>query len=175
LGGKAKGKKRVTRIVVCDTGPLLHLSEAGCIHLLPHAGDILIPLEVAEEFSNNAPILRLPEWIQVISLSSSALMQANSLLNDEIDPGEAEAIILAQEVHADWLLTDDGRARRFAELKGMEVHGSIGLLLWAAANQHIETRNEAHRLLTCLSESSLWISENILYKARQAIDAMYQE
>jgi len=33
----------VTRLIVCDTGPLLHLSEAGMISLLQQAGDILIP------------------------------------------------------------------------------------------------------------------------------------
>jgi len=34
----------MTRIIVCDTGPLLHLSEAGAIHLLSSAGEVLMPL-----------------------------------------------------------------------------------------------------------------------------------
>jgi predicted nucleic acid-binding protein len=42
------------RIVVCDTGPLLHLSEAGAIHLLQLAGEIIIPPVVSLEFEQNA-------------------------------------------------------------------------------------------------------------------------
>ena len=32
----------MSRIVVCDTGPLLHLSEAGAIEFLRYAGEIFI-------------------------------------------------------------------------------------------------------------------------------------
>ncbi len=35
------------RMIVYDTGPILHLSEAGAIHLLSLAGEILIPSIVA--------------------------------------------------------------------------------------------------------------------------------
>jgi hypothetical protein len=31
----------MTRIIVCDTGLLLHLSEAGAIQLLSSAGEVL--------------------------------------------------------------------------------------------------------------------------------------
>jgi hypothetical protein len=54
-----------------------------------------------------------------------------------IDAGEADAIGLALQEHADWLLTDDAKARQFAESTGLEVHGSIGLLLWSVAAGHI--------------------------------------
>jgi hypothetical protein len=40
----------VSRIVACDTGPLIHLSEAGVLELLRQAGDILIPPVVEKEF-----------------------------------------------------------------------------------------------------------------------------
>lgn len=112
---------------------------------------------------------------QVTPLENNAASKASRLVNDEIDLGEAEAIALAQQVQADWLLTDEGRARRFAELQGLEVHGSIGVLLWAAANHHIPTCSEAHKLLKNLSESSLWVSESILQKAHQAIDVLMRE
>lgn len=59
MGPETKRDIQVTRIVVSDTGPLLHLSEAGCIHLLEAAGDILIPHEVANEFKRNSQNLVL--------------------------------------------------------------------------------------------------------------------
>lgn len=170
MGVETKRDIQVTRIVVSDTGPLLHLSEAGCVNLLEAAGDILIPREVANEFERNTQNLVLPNWIKVTPLEDNAARQARRLVNDKIDLGEAEAIVLVQHIQADWLLTDDGRARRFAESQGLEVHGSIGVLLWAAANHHIPNCSEAHQLLKSLSESSLWISENILQKAHQTID-----
>jgi hypothetical protein len=54
VGSQAKGQEEVTRIIVCDTGPLLHLSEAGAAHLLSLAGKVLIPPLVATEFKANA-------------------------------------------------------------------------------------------------------------------------
>ena len=103
----------MTRIVVCDTGPLLHLSEAGAIHLLQLAGDILIPQLVAVEFHKNAPGRILPEWVQVIGLSeTSAQQSAGWVQARRIDQGEAAAIALALQAQADWLLSDDAQARR---------------------------------------------------------------
>jgi predicted nucleic acid-binding protein len=49
-----------------------------------------------------------------------------------LGPGEIEAILLARAVNADWLLTDDAGARLVAAFLGLEVHGSLGVILWAA-------------------------------------------
>jgi len=46
--------------------------------------------------------------------------------------GEAEPVALAIELKADWFLTDDAAARLLAESLGLEVHGSLGVILWAA-------------------------------------------
>ena len=54
MGSETEGEKEMTRLVVCDTGPLLHLSEAGVIHLLERAGQIVIPPAVAAEFEGNS-------------------------------------------------------------------------------------------------------------------------
>ena len=47
--------------------------------------------------------------------------------------GEAQAIALARQFGPDWLLTDDASARLLAQSLGLEVHGSLGLVLWSAA------------------------------------------
>jgi predicted nucleic acid-binding protein len=54
---------------------------------------------------------------------------------------------LALQKQSDWLLTDDAKARQLAESLGLEVHGSIGLLLWAVASGHIESRKQAYHML----------------------------
>jgi predicted nucleic acid-binding protein len=58
----------MSRIVVCDTGPLLHLSEAKIIDLLRLAGEIFIPNSVAEEIKRNAGDFGLPNWVTVKEL-----------------------------------------------------------------------------------------------------------
>jgi predicted nucleic acid-binding protein len=161
------------RIIVCDTGPLLHLSEAGAIHLLSLAGEILIPSLVAIEFEANAQGWHPPQWAKVVDLEKSTRQKAEKWVRaKQIDGGEAEAVGLALQEHADWLLTDDAQARQFAESVGLEVHGSIGILLWNVANENILDKALALQLLSNLASSSLWISERVLQEARRAIDTL---
>lgn len=163
----------MSRIIVCDTGPLLHLSEAGAIHLLKLAGDLLIPPVIATEFKRHASKRKLPVWVKISDLDRPTHSRIAEWLDKEIiDAGEAEAIGLALQVKCDWLLTDDAQARQFAESLGLEVHGSIGLLLWAVAMGHVESREQAHRLLDGLIHSSLWISESVIKEAEQAIEEL---
>jgi predicted nucleic acid-binding protein len=107
---------------------LIHLSEADALYLLKFAGSILIPPAVMDEFKRNLPKGRLSEWIQIYSLPEQSNSQVLTWLEyHEVDIGEAEAIELALQRQSDWLLTDDAKARQFAESLGLEVHGSVGL------------------------------------------------
>ena len=54
-----------------------------------------------------------------------------TLLRSELDAGEAEAIALAQEVKADVVLLDERDARRVAMRLGLNVLGTVGLLIEA--------------------------------------------
>ncbi len=162
------------RIVICDTGPLLHLSEANAIHLLQLAGEVIIPPAVAKEFKQNAPDAKLPGWIRVKDLDEPYGKKALGW-SKQIDAGEAAAIALMLQEQAEWLLSDDAKARQFAESLGLEVHGSIGLLLWGVAERHLENRDDALTLLNALADSSLWISDRVLRQARQAIDTLFSE
>jgi predicted nucleic acid-binding protein len=85
--------------------------------------------------------------------------------------GEAEAILLARSARANWLLTDDAGARIVAATLGLEVHGSLGVVLWAAAGKQIQ-RLEALAALDGLAKSSLWISSDVLRDARRALDQL---
>jgi predicted nucleic acid-binding protein len=89
-----------------------------------------------------------------------------------LDTGEAEAIALARELNAEWFLTDDGAARVFATALGLEVHGSLGVVLWAAAVGHLN-RKEAESALHRLAQSSLWISTRVLAEAHTALDRLF--
>ncbi len=160
------------RIVVCDTGPLLHLSEANLINLLRLAGDVIIPPAVVKEFKQNAADFKLPDWVFVKELEQTYRKKALAW-RDQIDEGESAAIALAMQIQAEWLLSDDVKARQLAESLGLEIHGSIGLLLWAIAAGHIRSQAEALKMLDALADSSLWISDRVLSQARKAIVKLY--
>jgi predicted nucleic acid-binding protein len=160
-------------VIVCDTGPLLHLSEAGLIGLLQQAGDVHIPPKVQTELERYLPDWKPAEWLDISHLEGEHVGDAQSWVRaEQLDPGEAEAVGLALQLKADWLLTDDAQARQFAETLGLEVHGSIGLLLWAVAWGHLSNRKKAYESLDALANSSLWVSERVLREARKAIDLL---
>lgn len=109
--------------IVCDTGPILHLSEAGLLKLLHKAGSISIPEAVNAELTE---LLRpswerqKPAWIQVKLLTGEEKAEAESLsLVGLLDYAEAAAILLAKRRKADWFITDDTAARIFAASLGM--------------------------------------------------------
>ena len=59
--------------VVADTGPVLHLHEAGALHLLPLLGEIFLPPLVIAELRNHAPALWPgipPAWVKLHALSA---------------------------------------------------------------------------------------------------------
>jgi predicted nucleic acid-binding protein len=114
-----------------------------------------------------------PDWVTVTRLTDEhhrnalAWQQANLL-----GPGESEAMALAQQVRADWLLTDDAAARLVAGSVGLEVHGSLGVVLWAAAAGHLE-KPDARATLEALIRSSLWMSSRVVEEARFALQRMF--
>jgi predicted nucleic acid-binding protein len=158
---------------VADTGPLLHLTEADALHLLRLIGGLHAPPQVMTEVTYHLPSWQAPEWIVFDSLepayaAEAAAWQQAGLL----DAGEAAAIALVRQLDADWLLTDDTAARLVAEEMGLEVHGSLGLVLWAAAVGHLG-HSEAKEILTRLASSSLRVSRRVLSEAHAAVDEIF--
>lgn len=163
------------RIVICDTGPILHLREADCFFLLQLTGSIYVPPAVDAEMEDLDPLWASdrPGWIQSVSLDSDRLAEARSWVQAGLlDPGEAEAVALAGQMGADWLLTDDAAARTVAQHQGFEVHGSLGVVLWAAVADQLD-REGADRALEALSQSSLWVSAQVLSEARRALERIF--
>lgn len=46
------------KLIVCDTGPILHLKEIGLIDLLEKTGRVIIPEVVNSELSETDPTWR---------------------------------------------------------------------------------------------------------------------
>jgi predicted nucleic acid-binding protein len=128
-------------VVVSDTSPLSYLIEINCEHLLPALyGRVLIPRGVFEELSNPRTPASVRAWL---SHSPSWLMikEASPITDpnlEEVDPGERQAIQLAMDEHADALIIDDRAGARLAVRFGLEVTGTLGVLLEGAKRDLVD-------------------------------------
>ena len=143
--------------------------------LLQNVGKVYIPKMVDSEISDLYQHWEKerPDWLQIELLKEDELDRAEALsLSGILDDGEAEAIVLVKRLNAEWFLTDDTEARIFADSLGIEVHGSLGIVLWSAAvgNWSYEESTDA---LDRLSKTSLLISKNILSQAQKALITIF--
>lgn len=122
---------------VSNTSPLLNLALIGHLDLLQkQLGTIWIPQAVEEELRLEEELpgsraLRMAQqagWLRVAVAQDPVRV---TLLMRELDRGEAEAIALALENQAKWLLLDEREGRRVAKALGLQVTGVLGILLKA--------------------------------------------
>nr|WP_294943052.1 DUF3368 domain-containing protein [uncultured Mucilaginibacter sp.] len=66
--------------------------------------------------------------MQVIAVANKTLQ--NDFANI-VDPGEASALALAQEIKSDYVIIDDMQARKLAAKLGLNIIGTLGILLKA--------------------------------------------
>lgn len=136
--------------VISNTSPLVYLLLIQEIRLLPCLfSEVLIPAAVREELAHpEAPIEvrnwieQSPDWISTVQLPTHEL---DSELR-RLDPGEREAIVLAEQQNADLLLLDDRKARQVARRRGLPLTGLIGVLRMAIARDLVEAPTVVARL-----------------------------
>lgn len=136
--------------VVADTSPLNYLVQIGFEDLLQHLyKSILVPRAVMDELQRAGAPARVrawasqpPPWLRMILIAGPPLAELASL-----DPGEREAIQLADERRAQLLLMDERKGRVQAERRGLEVTGTLGVLLQAGVSELVDPEVLYRRLL----------------------------
>lgn len=68
------------------------------------------------------------DWILVKTITPEPTLSRHLSI---LDVDEIEAIILAQQLRADWLLIDEKKGRRKAEELGLRIIGLLGILVKA--------------------------------------------
>lgn len=137
-------------LVIADTSPINYLLLIGRIEILPALfKNVILPSEVRDELAKpNAPlsvrnwITNPPSWVDVRETASS--FDDASLTR--LDAGEAAAIILAVELHADLLLMDDREGVIAARRKGFTVAGTLAVLSMAARRDLLNLADAFERL-----------------------------
>lgn len=152
-------------IVVSDATPLIALAKIGQLGLLQDLfGTIIIPQMVYDEVVTNAPQragaaeIRDAAWISVHPLADQSKV---AYLNADLDAGEAESLVLADEIGADWILLDEVKARLVAEFLGLHYIGTLGVLLLAKSKGRFES---ILPLLDALRANNFHLSEKV-YRA----------
>jgi uncharacterized protein len=121
-------------VVVTDTSPLRALAVVHLLGVLPRLyNDILLPPAVAAELAVDVPgigplLVQNFEFLRVLAPTTPTLRYEMSA---SLGRGETEAITLALELHADFVLVDDGEARNVAARLGLTPAGTIGILVRA--------------------------------------------
>lgn len=113
--------------VVSNSSPLIALVRIQQIDLLSALStSVLIPPVVATEIVRSLPFV--PTWLQRTPLKSALPL---NVMRRSLGPGEREAIALAIETRAELILLDDLPARGVAQIAGLSVIGTLGVLLAA--------------------------------------------
>jgi uncharacterized protein len=116
-------------IIVSDTSVLISFKAIGKLHILKGIfSNIVIPEGVYNELNAEQKEFVLEDWMAVQKISNFALYRSLYL---KLHKGESEAITLAIEKQADFILLDDKEARKEAGGWGLKVIGTVGLLLLA--------------------------------------------
>ena len=118
--------------VICNTSPLQYLHQADLLHLLPALfGSVQVPSAVVGELAEGRRRgFRLPEleelpWVTVRSVRDRKLLPLVKGLGN----GEKEVLALGLEAPDHLLVLDDHDARRHAIAVGLEITGTLGVLL----------------------------------------------
>lgn len=137
--------------MIADTSCLIVLTRLNAIPVLQSLyGQIYITEEVASEFGES-----LPDWIKVEMVKDKRYYQ---ILSAMLDPGEASAIALALEMKNVLLIVDEFKGRREAKRLGIEITGTLGVLVKAKQKGLIK---ELKPVLNQLHLAGFWISEAI--------------
>lgn len=159
-------------LVIADSGALVALDVAEHLDVLPLLyRDVRIPRHVARELiaaGPRAPGASVPSlpWVTVQDIDpADAVVQA---LRATVDAGEAEAIALATHLTADLVLVDDRSARSAARRLGLNVKGTLGVLLQAKRAGHIATVSPAiHRMRAAGIYLSDLLVQRVLREAKE--------
>lgn len=146
---------------ICNTSPLLYLHRAGALGQLRELfGRVWVPGAVVEELQegrrrgHDVPDPEDYAWLVVVEPEAVP----SEWLALDLGRGELAAMALALENPTQVVLLDDALARRIAHAAGLEVWGTLRVLLQAKDQGLILSLAP---LLDRLQDAGMWISAGV--------------
>ncbi len=159
---------------ISDSSTLIPIARIGRLELLKEFYEriFITPAvwkEVVEEGYSRDGAVEVKEacnsgWIKVIAPTNEYVVR---LLERELHKGEAETIALAIERQSEVVFLDELEARKVANAYGLNMTGTIGILIRAKLEGRIASlREELDRLR---NEGGFWIGDKIYRLSLKAV------
>ena len=151
--------------VVINTSPLISLSILGKLNILPMLfEETYIPAAVYQEAvilgkkKYGSTDIKNATWLKVEAITNIDLRDSIAL---SLDNGEAEVITLAKDLGISTIAIDEYAGRRYAKMLGLNVVGTLGILLRAKEMGQIQ---QIKPLMELLIKHRRYIDKKLLEK-----------
>jgi predicted nucleic acid-binding protein len=155
-------------ILVADSSALIALSVCNSLTLLDQLfNEVIVPEAVFKEVTNrDKPEAQSLEHylhgkVHKVDMRNFIYLDAYA------DIGETEAMLLYKQKSADKLLIDDKRGRQIAKINGINMIGSLGVLLSAKQAGLI---SEIKPRIKKISKSRIYLSEHLIKTVLELAD-----
>jgi len=146
---------------ISNTSPLLYLYRIGVIEWLPELFNeiwtpmaVVLELEEGQRKGYDVPNPHDYSWLQVIEPRSVP----SEWLTLDLGPGELSTMALALEHPSQVVILDDSLARKIAQAAGLQVWGTLRVLL-EAKSQALTGSIRPH--IDRLQDAGMWISASV--------------
>jgi predicted nucleic acid-binding protein len=141
------------KVIIADTSCLIIYDKINKLEILQRTfTELIVTREVSEEYGE------LPNWIKIRDLEDE---EQYLKLAENLGKGEASSIALALEIKSSLLILDEKKGRKIAEELGIEIIGSLGVLIKAKDKGIIKSIKE---VLALIEKTNFRISEAIKKK-----------
>jgi len=151
--------------IVLNTSPIIFLNKVDSLKLLADVtDDIYTPTAVVNELHEYTP----PSFIKVAALSAIGAAYVQGALG-RLHQGELEAIILAQEIAADYVVLDDLLARRKAHYLAVDVIGTVGLLLLLEKRKLLSAEQTWQKMQQLTEQHGMYLAPQLLQQIKNRL------
>lgn len=154
--------------LVVNASPLIFLGNAGRLDLLRATGvsRVIVPQAVFDEVTATlhddraARAVAESEWIE----RATPVEIPSSISDWDLGSGESAAIAVALGIIGARPVIDDLEGRRCALALGLDVMGTLGVVISAYRRGQIK---DARQVLLDLRASGMWLSDSVIERALQ--------
>jgi predicted nucleic acid-binding protein len=146
---------------ITNTSPLLYLYRMGALEWLPRLfskiwtpSAVMIELREGQRKGYDAPNPDDYDWLKIVDPASVP----SEWLTLDLGLGEIAVMALALENPERVVLLDDALARQIAQAAGLEVWGTLRVILEAKSRGLTES---VKPVVKRLAEAGMWISDDI--------------
>jgi len=155
----------MSETAVVNASPLIYLARSKFLHLLQLAApEVLVPRSVAAEVVARGPsdpaarALAETSWLRQVE----AISIPEAVVAWDLGPGESAVIAWALFHPGCLAVIDDLEGRRCAETLGIQLRGTLGLVL-RARRQNVVA--EARPVLETLRDAGMYLSDRVVNTA----------